>query len=85
MATIPKMARRCRELLRHKNNKKQQKWERKVKLMYECAEEKPRGERSTKWRRRMTARMDELMERGVKLLLAAEDKLEEKLCAGKQG
>jgi hypothetical protein len=33
----------------------------------------------------MTARMDELMKRGVKLLLAAEDKLEEKLCAGKQG
>jgi hypothetical protein len=29
--------------------------------------------------------MDELMKRGVKLLLAAEDKLEEKLCVGKQG
>jgi hypothetical protein len=46
MATIPKMARRCRELLRHKNNKKQQKWERKVELMYECAEGNPREERS---------------------------------------
>jgi hypothetical protein len=38
--------------------------------MYESADGRPRGERSTKWRKRITARMDDLMKRGVKLLLA---------------
>jgi hypothetical protein len=64
MATIPKMANSYRKMLRHKNNKKQQKWERKVKLMYENAEAKPKGERNAKWKTLITARMNNLITAG---------------------